>query len=82
MKKKILFVNKEQFGLLTDSTKYCEYLSNSYDITYICFDDGHDKVEIDNIRYVYLTEDNHWRSVFLLRAPCHSEWMIQRLSWS
>jgi hypothetical protein len=38
MKKKLLIINKIQFGYHTDTFKYCQYLKDEFDITYICFD--------------------------------------------
>lgn len=52
--KKILFINKSQFGYHTDYTKYCEYLKSSYDITYLCFDNGLEKVKTDGINVIYI----------------------------
>lgn len=52
--KKILFINKSQFGYHTDYTKYCEYLKPYYNITYLCFDNGLEKVSVDGINVIYI----------------------------
>ena len=38
IKSKIVIINKTQFGYHTDYYKYCEYLKDDYDITFLCFD--------------------------------------------
>lgn len=52
--KKILVIDREQFGSLTDTTKYCEFLNNRYKIEYLCFDKGLEKVHINNIKITYI----------------------------
>lgn len=52
--KKLIISTKEQFGYLTDTFKYCEYLNSKYDITYVCLDDKLKKMEIDNINVIYV----------------------------
>lgn len=54
MKKKLLIINKAQFGYHTDSYQYCEYLKNKYDITYMCFDTGQPKYYMNNIDVQYI----------------------------
>jgi hypothetical protein len=53
MKKKLLIIVKEQFGYHTDSYKYCQYLKNEFEITYICFDVGEEKILEENINILY-----------------------------
>lgn len=52
--KKILFIDRNQLGLLTDSLKYCEYLSSTYQIEYLCFDNKASKIEIPQIKVTYV----------------------------
>ncbi len=52
--KKILFIDRKQFGLLTDSLKYCECLGATYQIEYLCFDNKAPKVRIPQIKVTYL----------------------------
>ena len=54
MKKKILFIDREQFGSLTDSLKYCEYLHDTYSISYLCIDKGRPKVTFPNMKVTYI----------------------------
>lgn len=54
MRKKVLFIDREQFGSLTDSLKYCEYMNNSYDIEYLCFDKKRPKIKLSNIEVHYV----------------------------
>ena len=69
--KKILFVDNIQFGYLTDTYKYCQYLCNDYSITYVSFDRGGKKYEIPNGKTVYVphTKIKVFNGVrFLIRA--------------
>ena len=54
MKKKLTILNTPQFGTLIDSLKWCEYLSDKYDITFICFDNHLKRMNIDGINYKYV----------------------------
>ena len=57
MKKKLLIVNKAQFGYHIDTYYYCKFLSNEYDITYFCFDEKKDKIVLDNVNVIYCPSD-------------------------
>lgn len=67
--KKILFVDRIQLGLTTDCVKYCEYLKNEYQIHFICFNSGKEKVRIPNIKVTYIPKIGNKvmrASIFLL----------------
>mgnify|MGYP003297881273 CR=1 FL=1 len=54
-KQKLLIINKGPFGGLTDSYKWCQYLRDDYDVTFICLDSTErEKLVMDGIdvRYV------------------------------
>ena len=71
MKKKILFIDREQFGSLTDSLKYCEYLHDTYSISYLCIDKGRPKVTFPNMKVTYIPKIKPRAlrgSVFILTA--------------
>lgn len=53
-KKKLLIIELDQFGYLTDSLKWCEHLSDSYDIQMVCYDSGREKVKIPNVKVHYV----------------------------
>lgn len=55
MKKSLLIINKIQFGYHTDTYKYCQYLKDEFDITYICFDAKEPKINLEGIDIVYVT---------------------------
>ena len=57
MRKKILLINRIQFGYHTDSYNYCKYLKDEFDITYICFDTDKKKIEESGINIFYLPYD-------------------------
>jgi glycosyltransferase involved in cell wall biosynthesis len=54
VKTRILFIYPNQFGYHTDTFKYCQYLNNEYDISYICFDQGFEKITLPGINVIYL----------------------------
>ena len=54
MRKKLLIINKIQFGYHTDTFKYCQYLKDEFDITYICFDAKQTKINLENVNIVYV----------------------------
>lgn len=52
--KKILIISRAQFGYYVDPFKYCEYLKDQYDITYVSWDFGHPRLELAGIEVVYV----------------------------
>ncbi len=52
--KKVLIINTNQLGFLTDTLKYCEHLNKSYSIDFLCYDYGYDKVSIDGVHVTYV----------------------------
>ena len=52
--KKILFIDNNQFGYLTDTYKYCCELKGLYSITYYCFDKGLPKLKCEGIKVIYV----------------------------
>jgi hypothetical protein len=54
MKKKLLITCKDQFGYHIDTYKYCKYLSDEYDITYLCLDWGKQRVFSKDINIIYI----------------------------
>lgn len=72
MKEKLLIINKEQFGSLTDSYKWCYYLRNRYDITFLCFDSGREKMSIDGVvvKYISTKGTRILRAIRFIIAGC------------
>ena len=56
--KKILIINKEQYGQHIDSYKYCKHLGNKYNLKYLCFDQGYNKIK-DEVDVVYVKKHNN-----------------------
>lgn len=52
-KKKVIIINQAQFGYHTDYYKYCEYLSDFYNVTYICFNERYKKLKIKKVNCIY-----------------------------
>ncbi|NOU58418.1 glycosyltransferase [Marinifilum caeruleilacunae] len=53
-KKQILIVNPGQFGYQSGYFYYCKYLKEEYHITFICYDQGFPKVELEGVEIHYL----------------------------
>jgi len=68
--KKLLIINRAQFGYHIDSYKYCQYLKNKFDITYICLDSGQDKIEESGINIIYVPHVNSFikRGIGFIKA--------------
>lgn len=62
----ILIINKEQFGYHIDSYKYCVYLSNKFNITYICWDEDRDRIVTNGITCIYLKKEGNVLNRFLI----------------
>ena len=54
MSMKIIILNTPQFGTLTDSYKWCEYLKDDYNIVFLCFDSHLKKMDLPGVNYVYI----------------------------
>jgi glycosyltransferase involved in cell wall biosynthesis len=52
--KKILFVHAVQFGYHIDTLYYCKHLKGEYDITYISWDYGNERIVEEGVRTVYV----------------------------
>lgn len=52
--RKLLLVNQRQFGYHINFYKYCKYLKDEYDITYICWDYGEKRVSEDGVNVIYV----------------------------
>lgn len=57
--KKILFIDKNPYGILIDTYKYCQYLQMYFDITYVCIDYGYPKVKSENVTVKYVPFTNY-----------------------
>ena len=78
MKKKLIILNTSQFGTLTDSYKWCQYLKDIYEITYICFDNGLKRMDLQGVSYKYVYRFNNpilrgiWYVIYaLFYCLCH-----------
>ena len=54
MMEKLLIINKEPFGYHVDTYKYCQYLKNLYNITYICIEPSSKIESFENIKVKYI----------------------------
>jgi hypothetical protein len=50
----LLIVYPNQFGYHTDSYKYCEQLKENFNITYYCFDQSFERIDLPGINVVYM----------------------------
>lgn len=53
--KNIIIINREQFGYHIDNYYYCYYMKGTYNIKYICFDYGKEKIEINGVDVFYIS---------------------------
>lgn len=65
MKYRLLIISKDQFGYLTDPFKYCEYLNDNYEITYICLDWGLEKKINTKVNVIYISNKEGYFRRFL-----------------
>jgi len=68
-RKKILFVNSNQFGYHTDYLYFAKYLSHTFSIDYICYDRKRDRIELPGINIIYLDFPRYriYRSIYFLQ---------------
>lgn len=67
---KLLICSSTQFGYLTDTFKYCQYLKSEIEITYIGWDQGKEKINICGVNIIYISCKGNviQRNLRLLRA--------------
>jgi glycosyltransferase involved in cell wall biosynthesis len=53
-KPRLLFIYPNQFGYHTDSYKYCEHLKDTFDIVYLCFDKGLERLNFPDVNVIYM----------------------------
>lgn len=51
---KLLIISPSQFGYLTDYYYYCKYLKEDFLITYLCFDEGLQQIELTGVQVNYV----------------------------
>ena len=68
--RRILFITSQQFGYLTDTYKYCQYLEDAAEITYLCWDHGFPKMNLrqTNVIYVSRSGNKTIRTLRLIRS--------------
>lgn len=52
-RRSLLIVSCLQFGVHTDTTKYCEHLRDRFELTYLCLDTGLPRHTMDGVEVVY-----------------------------
>lgn len=52
--KRLLIIQQHQFGYLTDSYKWCEYLKDKFKITVLCYYVGRPKEELPGVSVKYI----------------------------
>jgi len=57
MRKSLLIVNRQQFGYHIDAYYYCKYLSEVFDITYVCWDYGRPPITLPDVRILYIPRE-------------------------
>ncbi|WDP90544.1 MAG: glycosyltransferase [Desulfobacter sp.] len=54
MKKKLLIINAKQFGYHIDTFSYCKYANKHFNISYLGFDSGEPKLNVDGVECIYI----------------------------
>lgn len=72
---KLLIIDKHQFGYLTDSFKWAEYLRNKYEVTVICINANHKKISLENVNVRYVKCDSN----YILRGIIFVIYIIKKL---
>lgn len=54
-KRKLLIIDKHQFGYLTDAYKWCEWLKSDYDISFLTADVGYEKIDMPGVKVSYIS---------------------------
>lgn len=66
MRKKILIVNREQYGFHIDTYKYCEYLNGSFNITYLGWEQRKsEKIPSEGVIVKYISREGNMLSRYL-----------------
>ena len=53
--KKLLIIDQAQFGYIIDLYYYCKFLKSNFDISFICWDYGIEKLESYNVKMHYIS---------------------------
>ncbi len=53
--KRLLILNQHQFGYLTDSYAWCKYLAKDWDVTYLGWDHGEKRVDLEGVKIEYIS---------------------------
>jgi glycosyltransferase involved in cell wall biosynthesis len=59
MRPRILFVNRTQYGYHVDSYKYCEYLKDTFDVSYIGWDFNLNKIKSEGVNTIYISREGN-----------------------
>ena len=61
---KLIIIAQEQFGYHIDTYYYCKYLKNDFNLVYICWDHGFQKIKLDGVCVEYINRQSN----FLFRS--------------
>jgi len=56
-KKKLLFINQKQYGYHVNFAQYCKHLKNEFDIIYLSWDYGKNRISEDGVDIKYICRD-------------------------
>ena len=60
----LLYITTKQFGYHIDGIYHCRYLKHDFDIHYVCFDYGYDRIEEPGVAVHYVS----WRGSYAARG--------------
>ena len=58
-KPKVLVVAKDQFGYSTTLFKHCQYLKDTFEVTYLGWDYGRKKIDLEGISVKYVSREGN-----------------------
>lgn len=81
MRKKLLVINRDQFGYHIDTYYYCKYASNYFKITYIGFDAAKPILKVDGVGCIYVPRRGsvivrYLRLLFAFLRECRKDYDV------
>jgi len=81
MKKKLLIINRSQFGYHIDTYSYCKYAKDFFAVTYLGFDTGRAKLDIEGVTCCYVSRkgilpERYFRFFIACCRECRKDYSV------
>lgn len=73
----LLYINKNQFGYHTDAFMHCAFAKEFFDIQFVCFDSGLEKIIEKHVKVVYVKDSKNKISNAIRFFLVCSFWMLK-----